>query len=177
MNKTLSEEFDLKDEEQRSFINDYEVFKDKDLLDELRKKIIEQIIDDKELNFKSNKEKIDFFVNKVLQDYTLTTLERTHIYNLIDNEINGFGPITDVLKDPNVTEIMVNSPSDVYVEMDGNLIKDESISFINNDHILRTIDRLISSVGRTLDQTNPMVDARLKDGSRLNAIIPPLSVH
>ena len=71
---------------------------------------------------------------------------------------------------------MVNSPSDIYVEMDGNLIKDESISFINDDHILRTIDRLISSVGKTLDQSNPMVDARLDDGSRLNAIIPPLSV-
>ena len=120
---------------------------------------------------------MEYFIDKVLSDYNLTTLERSHIYNLIDNEINGYGPLTGVLEDENVTEIMVNGCDSVYVEMDGNLIKDESISFINNDHILRTVDRLISKVGRTLDQATPMVDARLLDGSRLNAIIPPLSVN
>ena len=174
--KTLTEEFDIIEDNDKSFINDYDVFKDKDLLDEIRKTILERIIDEKELSFTTDKEKMDYFVNEVLADYDMTTLERTHIYNMVDNEINGFGPITELLEDDNVTEIMVNSPSDIYVEMDGNLIKDESISFINDDHILRTIDRLISSVGKTLDQSNPMVDARLDDGSRLNAIIPPLSV-
>ena len=174
--KTLTEEFDIIEDNDKNFINDYDVFKDKDLLDEIRKTILERIIDEKELSFTTDKEKMDYFVNEVLADYDMTTLERTHIYNMVDNEINGFGPITELLEDDNVTEIMVNSPSDIYVEMDGNLIKDESISFINDDHILRTIDRLISSVGKTLDQSNPMVDARLDDGSRLNAIIPPLSV-
>ena len=174
---TLKDEFELDNTENRSFINDYDVFKDKKLLDELRKKIIESIIDEKEMFFETPKDKIDYFVNKVLADYDLTTLERSHVYNLIDNEINGYGPLTGVLEDPNVTEIMVNGCDSVYVEMDGNLVKDESISFINNDHILRTVDRMISKVGRTLDQTTPMVDARLLDGSRLNAIIPPLSVN
>jgi len=174
--KTLSEEFEIVEENDKNFINDYDVFKDKELLDEIRKTILERIIDEKELSFTTDKEKMDYFVNEVLSDYDMTTLERTHIYNMVDNEINGFGPITELLEDDNVTEIMVNSPSDIYVEMDGNIIKDESISFINDDHILRTIDRLISSVGKTLDQSNPMVDARLNDGSRLNAIIPPLSV-
>jgi len=174
--KTLTEEFEIIEDNDKNFINDYDVFKDKDLLDEIRKTILERIIDEKELSFTTDKEKMDYFVNEVLADYDMTTLERTHIYNMVDNEINGFGPITELLEDDNVTEIMVNSPSDIYVEMDGNLIKDESISFINDDHILRTIDRLISSVGKTLDQSNPMVDARLDDGSRLNAIIPPLSV-
>ena len=174
--KTLTEEFEILDDNNKTFINDYEVFKDKDLLDEIRKTILERIIDEKELSFTTDKEKMDYFVNEVLADYDMTTLERTHIYNMVDNEINGFGPITELLKDDNVTEIMVNSPSDIYVETDGNIVKDESISFINDDHILRTIDRLISSVGKTLDQSNPMVDARLEDGSRLNAVIPPLSV-
>ena len=174
---TLEENLKIEDKKERTFINDYDVFKDKKLLDELRKKIIESIIDEKELTFENDKEKIDYFVNKILSDYDLTVLERSHIYNLIDNEINGYGPITEVLEDDNVTEIMVNGCDSVYVEMDGNLIKDESISFINNDHILRTVDRMISKVGRTLDQATPMVDARLLDGSRLNAIIPPLSVN
>ena len=174
---TLKDEFEIDQTEKRSFINDYDVFKDKQLLDELRKKIIESIIDEKEMIFDTPKDKIDYFINKILSEYDLTTLERSHVYNMIDNEINGYGPLTDVLEDPNVTEIMVNGCDSVYVEMDGNLIKDESISFINDDHILRTIDRMISKVGRTLDQATPMVDARLEDGSRLNAIIPPLSVN
>ena len=175
--KTINEEFDLDNYNTRSFINDYDVFKDKELLDKLRKNIIEAIIDEKELEFESNKERVDYFVNKELEGLDLTTLERSHIYNIIDNEINGYGPITELLEDDNVTEIMVNGPSEVYVEMDGIITKDESISFINDDHILRTIDRMISAVGRTLDATTPMVDARLEDGSRLNAIIPPLSVN
>ena len=173
----LEDEFKFKAKDARGFINDYEIFKDKELLDELRKKIIEAIIDEKDMIFATSKEKMEYFIDKVLSDYNLTTLERSHIYNLIDNEINGYGPLTGVLEDENVTEIMVNGCDSVYVEMDGNLIKDESISFINNDHILRTVDRLISKVGRTLDQATPMVDARLLDGSRLNAIIPPLSVN
>lgn len=176
MKKTLLEEFDIKEENSKSFVKDYEVFKDKELLDKLRKEIIEKLIDEKDLFFETEKDRIDYFTTLILDKYNLTSLERSHIYNLVDNEINGYGPITEILEDDNVTEIMVNGCSDVYVEMDGNLIKDDSISFINNDHILRTIDRLISSVGKTIDQTTPMVDARLKDGSRLNAIIPPLSV-
>ena len=176
MEKTLLEEFGIEKKETRSFINDYDVFKDKLLLDELRKKILEELIDSKDVEFESEKDKIEYYVNKVLEGYDLTSLERSHIYNIIDNEVNGYGPITEILDDDAVTEIMVNGPSEVYIEMDGKIIKDETISFINNDHILRTIDRLISKVGRTLDQTTPMVDARLADGSRLNAIIPPLSV-
>ena len=177
MKKTLIEEFEIKENKSATFISDYAVFKDKELLDDLRRKIIEKIIDEKDLEFNSTKEKISYFVDNVLEGHDLTTLERTHIYNLIDNEINGYGPITELLEDDNVTEIMVNGPDEIYVEMEGNLIKDDSVSFINNDHILRTIDRLISSVGKTIDQSNPMVDARLEDGSRLNAIIPPLSLN
>ena len=102
-------------------------------------------------------------------------MERNHLYNLIENEINGYGPLTELLEDKNITEIMVNSPHEIYIEIDGNLIKDESISFINNEHIIRTIQRLIEPMGRTIDSNSPMVDSRLKDGSRINAVIPPLS--
>ena len=71
---------------------------------------------------------------------------------------------------------MVNGKDDIYIELDGKIIKDSSVSFINNNHIIRTIQRLIQPIGRTIDTANPMVDARLSDGSRLNAIIEPLSV-
>ena len=156
-------------------INDYEVFKDKKLLEQLRTEIIENIIDATEPTGNLN----DFLnerINQILDNYDLTNLERSYIFNLIDNEVNGYGPLTELLKDNNITEIMVNSPKEVYIEINGNIIKDSSVSFINDDHIIRTIQRLIQPLGRTIDQASPMVDSRLQDGSRINAIIPPLSV-
>ena len=157
-------------------LTDYEIFKDKVLLDELRTKIIENIID---ADIPKNASLSDFINNEIdraIEGYDLTNLERSHIYNLIDNEINGFGPLTELLKDKNITEIMVNGPDEIYIEIDGRLIKDESVSFINDEHIIRTIQRMIQPLGRSIDQSNPMVDSRLKDGSRINAVIPPLSL-
>ena len=81
-----------------------------------------------------------------------------------------------LLSDNSVTEIMVNGPDEIYVEIDGRIIRDDSVSFIDDNHIIRTIQRIVQPLGRTIDAANPMVDARLKDGSRLNAIIPPLSL-
>lgn len=88
----------------------------------------------------------------------------------------AYGPITEMLDDDRITEIMVNGPNSIYVEIDGKIVKDDSVSFINDKHILRTIQRIVQPLGRTIDTSNPMVDARLRDGSRLNAIIPPLSL-
>ncbi|NLL44777.1 MAG: CpaF family protein [Mollicutes bacterium] len=115
-------------------------------------------------------------IDKTLEGYDLSNVERSYIYDLIDNEINGYGPITDLLENESITEIMVNGPNEVYIEMDGKVIKEDSVSFIDDEHIIRTIQRMIQPFGRTIDAANPMVDARLEDGSRLNAIIPPLSL-
>ena len=158
-------------------LNDYDVFKDKVLLDELRTKIIEKLIDSEVPQDSSLNEFINNVIDKAIEGYDLTNLERSHIYTLIDNEINGYGPLTELLKDKNITEIMVNGPDEIYIEIDGRLIKDESVSFINDEHIVRTIQRMIQPLGRTIDQSNPMVDSRLRDGSRINAIIPPLSLN
>lgn len=177
MKKSLIEEFELEEKENVSFIPDYDVFKDKKLLDDLRKKIISHLLDQPIIGEENKKEFLDYQINKELEGYDLSTLERGHIYNLIENELYGYGPITELLDDKSVTEIMVNGPDDIYVEVDGKIVKDETLSFINNNHILRTIERIIEPLGKTLDSSNPMVDARLNDGSRLNAIIPPLSVN
>ena len=174
----LMEAFDVKEE--RTFakpLADYEIFKDKELLDNLRNKIISNLIDDKVPDNKLLHEYINDEINKALLGYDLTNLERNHIFHLIDNEINGYGPITELLEDPMITEIMVNGTNEVYVEIDGQISKDDSISFINEDHIIRTIQKIVQPLGRTIDTANPMVDARLNDGSRLNAIIPPLSIN
>jgi pilus assembly protein CpaF len=156
-------------------VTDYEVFPDKKLLDELRTKIVENLIDKEMPKDKVLNEFINDEIDASIEGYDLSNLERSHLFNLIDNEINGYGPLTEVLEDKNITEIMVNSPNEIYIEIDGQLIKDESISFINDEHIIRTIERLIEPLGRTIDASNPMVDSRLLDGSRINAVIPPLS--
>ena len=172
---SLKEVFRYNDTENNNSIVDYEVFSNKDLLDSLRTKIVENIID---LNLKSGENITSFIskeIDKVITNIELTSAEKNYLYSLIENEINGYGPLTELLKDENITEIMVNSPSEIYIELDGNLIKDESISFINDEHIIRTIQKLIEPMGRTIDSSSPMVDSRLKDGSRINAVIPPLA--
>ena len=177
MNKSLIEAFEIeRNVDNGEVINDYDIFPDKDLLDKLRTKIIENIIDKDISKIKNIKEYINLEIDKSLEGYDLTNLERNHIYNMIEDEISGNGPLSELLKDKDITEIMVNGPKDIYLEIDGRLVKDESISFINNEHIVRTIQRLIQPLGRTIDSANPMVDSRLSDGSRINAVIPPLSV-
>ena len=177
MKKTsLIEAFNIERKKAKTLeVNDYDIFPDKKLLDDLRTTIVENLIDKEVPEDKLLQQFINDEIDHTIEGYDLTNLERSHLYNLIDNEINGYGPLTELLEDKNITEIMVNSPKEIYIEIDGQLIKDESVSFINDEHIVRTIERLIGPMGRTIDATNPMVDSRLKDGSRINAIIPPLS--
>ena len=176
--KKFVEEFDIEIEQPDvKYISDYETFTNKTLLDELRNKIIQNLIDD---NFKNNgtmDEYIKKEIDKTIAGYDLSNVERSYIYNLIDNEINGYGPISELLEDKSITEIMVNGINEIFIEIDGHVMRDESVSFINEDHIIRTIQRMIQPLGRTIDTSNPMVDARLVDGSRLNAVIPPLSLN
>ncbi len=174
--KKFTEEFGLKIEQEPEELTDYETFPNKVLLDELRNKIIQNLIDNDIGEFKNMDEFIKHEINRTIEGYDLTNVEISYLHNLIDNEINGYGPITELLDDKNITEIMVNGTNEIYIELDGKVIRENSISFINNDHILRTIGRIIQPLGRTIDISNPMVDARLEDGSRLNAIIPPLSL-
>lgn len=174
---SLMSAFNVEVKKNKSIVHltDYEVFKDKDLLDDLRRRIIENLVDKDIPTDKSVKDFINEEIDNTTLGYDLSNLERSHLYTLIDNEINGYGPLTELLEDSHITEIMVNAPDNIYIEIDGILSKDESVSFINNDHILRTMQKLLRSSGKSIDVSNPMIDARLKDGSRINAIIPPLS--
>ena len=170
---SLKETFEIKNTFDTDIIeNDYEIFKDKELLDALRSIIIERLIDVPNKNDKI----IQNIIDEIIENYNLTNSERSYLINLIKNELSPYGPLVNVIDNDNVTEIMVNSPSEVYIEVDGQLYREYGISFINNDHILRTIKRLIEPLGKTIDATNPMVDSHLKNGARLNAVIEPLSI-
>jgi pilus assembly protein CpaF len=100
---------------------------------------------------------------------------RDQLFHEIIDDMLGFGPIQSLLEDDNVTEIMVNGASKVYIEREGKLER-TNITFENDYQVLRLIDRIIMPLGRRIDSESPTVDARLPDGSRVNAIIPPVSI-
>ncbi|HEV3145297.1 MAG TPA: CpaF family protein [Gemmataceae bacterium] len=105
----------------------------------------------------------------------LNRMERERLIDEVLDETLGFGPLESLLKDPTISDILVNSPKNIYVERRGKLEKAD-IFFRDNEHLMQIIDRIVSKVGRRVDETSPMVDARLPDGSRVNAIIPPIAL-
>ena len=105
----------------------------------------------------------------------LSVIQRRHVVRQIEDEVMGLGPLEPLLADPSVSDILVNGPNNIYVERSGKLQR-TAVRFNDDAHLLNIIDRIVSKVGRRIDESTPMVDARLKDGSRVNAIIPPLAI-
>ena len=109
------------------------------------------------------------------ENIILSRPERHRLFEQISAEILGFGPIQPLLEDEAITEIMVNGAKNIYIERAGKIFR-VPVSFESDDHVMRIIDRIVSPLGRRVDESSPYVDARLPDGSRVNAIIPPLSL-
>jgi pilus assembly protein CpaF len=109
------------------------------------------------------------------ESIVLTRNEKRRLFEAIVAEILGYGPLERFLHTDGITEIMVNGPKDVYVEQGGK-IERVNVSFEDNDHLLRIIDRIVAPLGRRIDEGSPMVDARLPDGSRVNAVVPPIAL-
>jgi pilus assembly protein CpaF len=105
----------------------------------------------------------------------LAAADKVRLVQDLTDDILGHGPIETYLRDPSVSEVMVNGPSDIYIEQDGKLSLTAS-RFIDEAHLRRVIERIVAAVGRRIDESSPMVDARLPDGSRINAVFPPLSI-
>ena len=117
-------------------------------------------------------------LNQVVEEekVPLTTEQRQRLIRDVEDDVLGHGPLQRLLDDPGVTEIMVNGPNMIYVEQDGKLVR-SSARFASEEHLRRVIERIVSRVGRRIDESSPLVDARLEDGSRVNAIIPPLAFN
>ena len=105
----------------------------------------------------------------------LSAAERERLVNDVQHELFGLGPLEPLLADPTISDILVNSHDTIYIERRGK-IEATNVRFKDDEHLMRVIERIVSSVGRRIDESSPMVDARLQDGSRVNAIIPPLSI-
>jgi pilus assembly protein CpaF len=123
------------------------------------------------------RQQVEDIFNSILdsENIVLTRTERARMFESIAADILGFGPLETLLNDPEISEIMVNGPRQIFVERKGKLTKSDVV-FNNDEHVLRVIDRIISPLGRRCDESSPMVDARLPDGSRVNAVIRPISL-
>jgi pilus assembly protein CpaF len=117
--------------------------------------------------------KIDVLLGE--QGYPLSTPEKEQLLHEVMNEVFGFGPLEQFLADPEISDILVNGPNRVYIEKHGRLEMTDA-TFSTTEHLMRVISRIGSNVGRRIDESSPMLDARLPDGSRVNAIIPPLAL-
>lgn len=152
---------------------------------ELKAKVQNQVIADLEVDleelsndFQRYRGEIEALILKHLnkEALNLTHIQRDRVMAELMDEIVGFGPITSLLNDPEVNEIMVNGPNHVYVERHGKLFLSE-VHFKDDNHVLHVIKKIVSPIGRRIDESSPMVDARLPNGSRVNAIIPPLALN
>jgi len=142
------------------------------LLDSLGPKLYDSRLTQAELE-----QRVRLTLQEVLaqEDTPLTVADRARIAQDVADDILGYGPIEPYLRDPDITEIMVNGPDSIYVERAGRIQPVEG-QFNDEAHLRRTIDKIVSRVGRRVDESSPMVDARLPDGSRVNAVVPPLAI-
>ena len=157
----------------------------RELKQNIHKKVIEEldpeILEEVESGADASKEEITKEIEDLVQDYFdkdaafIPRGERMKIAAEILDEVLGFGPINPLLMDPAVSEVMVNGPNQIYVEKGGRLTKAD-VEFRDNAHVLHIIEKIVAPLGRRIDESMPMVDARLPDGSRVNAIIPPLAL-
>lgn len=140
------------------------------------------IADSKVSPDKLSKETLEPMVEATLNDYLretgtlLTGKVRREVVKGVIDEVLGYGPIQELLDNSEISEIMVNGPHKVYVEKHGKITKSDR-TFRSDAHVLRIIDKIVAGIGRRVDESSPMVDARLPDGSRVNAVIPPLSLR
>ncbi len=154
------------------------------VLDELRQKIHHHLIEelgpilyDKRLSEDDLRRRVQEQLQAALaqERAPLSAADKSQLIQDVSDDILGYGPIDRLLKDDSVTEVMVNGPEQVFVEQNGRLTKTDA-SFVDETHLRRIIDKIVGQIGRRIDEASPMVDARLPDGSRVNAVIQPLSI-
>ncbi|MEQ6375435.1 CpaF family protein [Bacillaceae bacterium S4-13-56] len=146
---------------------------------ELKNILHKQILQDlNEVDIEEIIPKIDAMAIEIMKENETFRgqVDRKKVVSELINDLTGFGPINPLLLDPDISEVMVNGPNQVYVERNGK-IELTAVQFRDNEHVMNVIEKIVAPIGRRIDESSPMVDARLPDGSRVNAIIPPLALN
>lgn len=155
------------------------------LLDEVAQRIHQSLIEDLGPDLYQSRRKGETLENKITQKLgdlirseqtVLTAQEKSFLSDQIKHDVMGYGPLEEFLNDPTVTEVMVNNAKTIYIERGGKVFP-TTAQFFDEGHLKRVIEKIVGEVGRRIDESAPMVDARLPDGSRVNAIIPPLAIN
>jgi pilus assembly protein CpaF len=153
-------------------------------LDELRQRVHQYVIEqlgpvltDENVSEHELRRLVHEHVNKALAEekIALSAAERAQLIQDVTDDTIGYGPIDRFLNDPGITEVMCNGPKDIYIERRGKIEKTD-VEFVDEGHLRRTIDKIVGAVGRRIDEASPMVDARLPDGSRVNAVVHPVAM-
>lgn len=154
---------------------------DKGLKSLLHRFLIDALEDDRDNLLEGPRSQLSSFVSDKVHDYTrrrqlaISRYEVDRLTEELVDELTGFGPLEVLLRDPTVSEILVNGPHKIFIERNGVLHQSE-LRFMDDNHVLRVIQRILAPMGRRLDESSPMVDARMPDGSRINAVIPPVAL-
>lgn len=161
--------------EQPQKVKDKQISKHQELKNRLYKQILNDLKDD---DIESIVPKLDAMTVEIMKEDESFRgkIDRKKVVDELINDLTGFGPINPLLLDPDVSEVMVNGPNQVYVEKKGK-IELTHVRFRDDEHVMSVIDKIVAPIGRRIDESSPMVDARLPDGSRVNAIIPPLALN
>lgn len=170
MSKSLVNAFNIKNNNLLR-LSDYEIFQDKETLDKLRSEITFSIVDEYSLN---NNYDIHGKVDYYTRNLNLSTLEKQYLYNLIDNEITGMGPLTEVMQDTSVNKIFVNGPDKVYVLGDKGYVLDKSISFINDEHIMRTVKNIANHNNLNINFDEAYISFKTSDNTKFILLNKPL---
>lgn len=171
MSKTLANAFNIENKNLLK-LNDYEIFQDKETLAKIKNDITFSLIDEVALGLKETD--IHSKIDEYTKSLNLSTLEKQYLYNLIENEIYGIGPLTEVMNDDSVKKIFVNSASSIYVLTNNGYHKDESISFINNEHIIKSITNLARKNNLNISLENPRVTFKTLNDDLVCLLLPPL---
>src|SRR6059058_4151192 len=164
-------------------VGDAGAFEKRDVHTDLKVELHQQLLDLINLQAleQMSREQIEAEVGDIIreelakQNHALNTAERKQLVSDVLDELLGLGPLEPLLKDPTITDILVNGHSSVFVERYG-VLEPSPVRFKDPRHLYRIIQKIVSAVGRRIDESSPMVDARLADGSRVNAIVPPLAL-
>jgi pilus assembly protein CpaF len=179
-----ADEHPVASEDQRLvMLGDAGAFTHRDANTELKVQLHQSLIDQINLSAldKMSREQIESEIGHIIHDelkkqnHALNQAERKQLVSDVVDELLGLGPLEPLLKDPTITDILVNGATNVFVERYG-ILEASPVRFKDEKHLLRIIQKIVSAVGRRVDESSPMVDARLADGSRVNAVVPPLAL-
>jgi pilus assembly protein CpaF len=170
----LKEMFNIKN---NTYQEEHQLFEDKNMLEQIRVEILSSIINGSLQGYSTINDFIIEKIETIVARYNLNENQKDYIRNMIDNEFQGYGPLTNLMNDNKITSIKIIGPNQVYVEVDNNYILDKTTTFINEAHIIRTVNKMLLEVNTEVNKNNLSININLKDGTKISGLFKPLALN